>query len=146
MNVDASEIVVVDHDADAIAERLRACIETPEAWRALGAAGADEVADDDPAVQAVRDEQVRAVIQTRKFEEAEFLVFATRNGVVKKTRLAEYKANRDKAKVDAALAALVTAAKGTDNLLYPMKEALRADATLGEISDALRGVFGIYQP
>jgi methylmalonyl-CoA mutase N-terminal domain/subunit len=30
--------------------------------------------------------------------------------------------------------------------LYPMKEALRVDATLGEISDALRGVFGVYQP
>jgi methylmalonyl-CoA mutase N-terminal domain/subunit len=37
-------------------------------------------------------------------------------------------------------------ARTSDNLLYPMKEALRADATLGEISDALRGVFGVYQP
>jgi DNA gyrase subunit A len=37
-----------------------------------------------------QDEQVRAVIQTRSFEEAEYLVFATKNGVVKKTRLAEY--------------------------------------------------------
>src|SRR6266576_164215 len=35
-------------------------------------------------------EQVRAVIQTRAFEEAEYLLFATKNGVVKKTRLAEY--------------------------------------------------------
>src|SRR4051794_2723812 len=35
-------------------------------------------------------EQVRAVIQTRDFEEAEFLVFATKNGVVKKTKLAAY--------------------------------------------------------
>jgi DNA gyrase subunit A len=35
-------------------------------------------------------EQVRAVIQTRDFEEAEFLVFATKRGVVKKTRLAVY--------------------------------------------------------
>ncbi len=37
-----------------------------------------------------QDEQVRAVIQTRDFEEAEYLLCATRNGVVKKTRLAEY--------------------------------------------------------
>ncbi len=37
-----------------------------------------------------QDEQVRAVIQTRSFEEAEFLLFATKNGVVKKTKLAEY--------------------------------------------------------
>jgi DNA gyrase subunit A len=35
-------------------------------------------------------EQVRAVVQTRNFEEAEYLLFATRNGVVKKTRLAAY--------------------------------------------------------
>src|SRR5581483_7912605 len=35
-------------------------------------------------------EQVRAVIQTRNFEEAEYLLFATKNGVVKKTKLAEY--------------------------------------------------------
>jgi len=37
-----------------------------------------------------QDEQVRAVIQTRAFEEAEYLVFATKNGVVKKTKLAAY--------------------------------------------------------
>jgi DNA gyrase subunit A len=35
-------------------------------------------------------EQVRAVIQTRNFEEAEYLLFATKNGVVKKTALAAY--------------------------------------------------------
>jgi DNA gyrase subunit A len=35
-------------------------------------------------------EQIRAVIQTRKFEEAEFLVLATRKGIVKKSKLAEY--------------------------------------------------------
>src|SRR5213076_377324 len=37
-----------------------------------------------------QDEQVRAVVQTRDFKEAEFLVFATKNGVVKKTRLEAY--------------------------------------------------------
>ena len=37
-----------------------------------------------------QDEQVRAVIQTREFKEAEYLVFGTRNGVVKKTSLADY--------------------------------------------------------
>ena len=35
---------------------------------------------------------------------------------------------------------------GTGNLLYPMKEALRVGATLGEVSDALRDVFGVYRP
>ncbi len=37
-----------------------------------------------------QEEQVRAVIQTRAFEEAKYLVFATKNGVVKKTELAAY--------------------------------------------------------
>ena len=37
-----------------------------------------------------QDEQVRAVVQTRDFEEAEYLVFATKNGVVKKTRMSAY--------------------------------------------------------
>src|SRR5438067_10877877 len=37
-----------------------------------------------------QDEQVRAVIQTRNFEEAEFLAVATKKGVVMKTRLAAY--------------------------------------------------------
>ncbi len=61
-------------------------------------------------------------------------------------RLAEYKAARDPARVEAALRDVADAARGSQNLLYPMKEALRADATLGEISDALRSVFGTYQP
>src|SRR4051812_25060977 len=37
-----------------------------------------------------QDEQVRAVIQTREFAESKFLVFATKNGIVKKTELAAY--------------------------------------------------------
>ncbi len=63
-----------------------------------------------------------------------------------KARLGEYKAARDQVKLHASLAALILAAQGTDNILYPMKEALRVGATLGEISDALRSVFGLYQP
>ena len=63
-----------------------------------------------------------------------------------KERLAAYKAHRDQAAVAARLEDLRAAARGTNNLLYPMKEALRADATLGEISDALRDVFGVYHP
>src|SRR6266550_1472352 len=37
-----------------------------------------------------QEEQVRAVIQTRDFKDAEFLVLATKNGVVKKTKFSEY--------------------------------------------------------
>jgi methylmalonyl-CoA mutase N-terminal domain/subunit len=60
--------------------------------------------------------------------------------------LAAYKADRDPALVQARLADLTQCARGTQNLMYPMKEALRANATLGEVSDALRDVFGVYHP
>lgn len=60
--------------------------------------------------------------------------------------LAAFKADRDHALVQARLADLADCARGTQNVLYPMKEALRANATLGEVSDALRDVFGVYHP
>ncbi|MEI2706843.1 MAG: methylmalonyl-CoA mutase family protein [Ilumatobacteraceae bacterium] len=61
-------------------------------------------------------------------------------------RLAGFKADRDHALVQARLADLEAAARGTQNLLPVMKDALRANASLGEVSDALRTVFGVYQP
>ena len=61
-------------------------------------------------------------------------------------RLAALRSERDHAAVERALDALREAAKGSDNLLYPMKEALRARATGGEVSHALRDVWGLYVP
>ncbi|MFI9549823.1 methylmalonyl-CoA mutase family protein, partial [Streptomyces sp. NPDC052016] len=61
-------------------------------------------------------------------------------------RLAALRAERDRAAVDAALAALKKAAEGEDNVLYPMKEALRARATVGEVCNALREVWGTHVP
>ncbi|HKZ75477.1 MAG TPA: methylmalonyl-CoA mutase family protein [Actinomycetota bacterium] len=61
-------------------------------------------------------------------------------------RVHELRASRDAAEVERALAAVEDAARGADNLLYPMKDALRARATLGEVSDVLRGAFGEYRP
>jgi methylmalonyl-CoA mutase N-terminal domain/subunit len=45
-----------------------------------------------------------------------------------------------------ALSALKSAAEGSENVLYPLRDALRADATLGEVCDALRDVWGEYRP
>ena len=56
------------------------------------------------------------------------------------------KAERDQSAVDAALADVEAAARGTQNLLPPMKVALARMATLGEVSDVLRGVFGEFHP
>ncbi|MFI9331673.1 methylmalonyl-CoA mutase [Kitasatospora sp. NPDC052868] len=61
-------------------------------------------------------------------------------------RLARLRAERDSSAVDRALGALRTAAGGSDNVLYPMKEALAARATVGEVCDALRAVWGTYAP
>jgi methylmalonyl-CoA mutase N-terminal domain/subunit len=56
------------------------------------------------------------------------------------------RAERDQLAVDAALADVAAAARGTQNLLVPMREALHRMATLGEVSDVLRAEFGVYQP
>ncbi|MGH2757653.1 MAG: acyl-CoA mutase large subunit family protein [Actinomycetota bacterium] len=61
-------------------------------------------------------------------------------------RVQRVRAERDQGAVDAALKALDEAARGSDSLLYPMRDALVAYATLGEVSDVLRGVFGEYEP
>jgi methylmalonyl-CoA mutase N-terminal domain/subunit len=61
-------------------------------------------------------------------------------------RLQGVRATRDGSGVEAALRDLDAAARGSQNLLVPMKEALRRMATLGEVADTLRGVFGVYQP
>jgi methylmalonyl-CoA mutase, N-terminal domain len=60
--------------------------------------------------------------------------------------LADIRSRRDAAAVRAALGDLSDAAKGSDNLMVPMREALRGMATVGEVCDTLRDVFGVYQP
>jgi methylmalonyl-CoA mutase, N-terminal domain len=61
-------------------------------------------------------------------------------------RVGQVRQSRDQAAVDAALEDVRAAARGTQNLLVPMKEALGRLATLGEVSDVLREEFGTYQP
>ncbi len=61
-------------------------------------------------------------------------------------RLAKLRSERDNDEVDRQLAALRAAAEGTDNVLFPMKEALRARATVGEVCNTLRDVWGAYVP
>ena len=56
-----------------------------------------------------------------------------------------YKSEQDRAVVDAALAEVGAVAAATGNLLPPLREALRAGATLGQIGATLRAMFGEYQ-
>jgi len=60
-------------------------------------------------------------------------------------RLRELRARRDAAAVREALEALESAARGDGNLMPPILAAVRARATLGEIADRLRTVFGVHQ-
>jgi len=61
-------------------------------------------------------------------------------------RVRRIRQERDQRAVAAALADVGSAALGDGNLLVPMKRALRERATLGEVSDALRRVFGEHHP
>jgi methylmalonyl-CoA mutase N-terminal domain/subunit len=60
-------------------------------------------------------------------------------------RLEKFKADRDAAAVESGLTAVRETAQGEGNLLYPIKDALRAGASIGEVCGAMREVFGEYQ-
>ena len=60
-------------------------------------------------------------------------------------RLKALRQSRDNGRVQAALERLGQAAAGTDNLMPPLLDAVRAYATLGEMCDALRVVWGEYE-
>jgi methylmalonyl-CoA mutase N-terminal domain/subunit len=60
--------------------------------------------------------------------------------------LAAWRAQRDEARTRAALERLEQCARGSDNLVPPILEALKTKATLGEVCEAMRGVFGTYRP
>ena len=66
--------------------------------------------------------------------------------VTQAAKLAELRAARDQAAVAAAIDELRAVARGTGNALIPLKEALRLRATVGEVCDALREVWGEYRP
>ena len=61
-------------------------------------------------------------------------------------RLTAFKSDRDQALVEQRLEVIRARAQGSDNLLPVLREALRDRCTLGEVSGAMRDVFGEYQP
>jgi methylmalonyl-CoA mutase N-terminal domain/subunit len=62
-----------------------------------------------------------------------------------KEKLARVKEERDLNRINTALEALREAAEGNGNIVPPVLDAVKAYATVGEISDTLRGVFGEYR-
>jgi methylmalonyl-CoA mutase N-terminal domain/subunit len=61
-------------------------------------------------------------------------------------RLERVRRERDRDAAARALEAIEGAARGRDNLMPLILDAVKASVTLGEICDALRGVFGVHQP
>ena len=111
----------------------------------------DEIGDSAYAYTKSIDDDERIIVGVNKFnvdDEPEPNVFPIDPSLAigQLARLKKFKEDRDQAKVAATLEAVREAARGTANVLIPMKEALRAHATLGEVSDALRDVYGTYQP
>jgi len=66
-------------------------------------------------------------------------------GARRRTQVAQYRSERDNGAVRAKLEALTAASKGTDNLMPLILDAVKAEATVGEVCDAMRTVFGEYQ-
>jgi methylmalonyl-CoA mutase, N-terminal domain len=64
---------------------------------------------------------------------------------VQLARLADIRRRRDAGRVERALADLAETARGTGNTMYPLLECVRAYATVGEMCDALRKVWGEYE-
>ena len=69
-----------------------------------------------------------------------------RHQVAQARALKKLRARRSKATVERRLADVERAARGTDNLMPPLKAALADYVTIGECCAVLRGVFGEYQP
>jgi methylmalonyl-CoA mutase N-terminal domain/subunit len=79
-------------------------------------------------------------------EHYEMLRIDTAAELAQVERLTKLRADRDSDAVESALARLAVAASGDENVCYPMKEALALRATVGEVCDALRAVWGTYEP
>jgi methylmalonyl-CoA mutase, N-terminal domain len=100
--------------------------------------------------QCELEDEKRIVVGVNRFQQAEeqhpaILRVDPELGRRQAAQVAALRDQRDNAPVGSALAALEDAARGTENLLPRILSAVEALATLGEISDTLRAVFGEQQ-
>jgi len=107
------------------------------------------IADSSYRYQLEVERSERVIVGVNKFQEKakpiEVFRVDPETELRQKERLARVKRERDAATASRALAALADAARGTANLMPFILAAVRAEASVGEISDALRGVFGTYR-
>jgi methylmalonyl-CoA mutase N-terminal domain/subunit len=90
----------------------------------------------------------RVIVGVNRFQSddqpIELLQIDETSGQHQRAKLAALRKRRDSDRVGQALDALKRAAEGTENTMPRLLDAVRAYATLGEICDALRAVFGTY--
>ena len=108
-----------------------------------------EIADASYRYQREVEAQERTVVGVNRFQSEdqpiELLQIDEGSARHQERKLAALRARRDNQRVITALDALKRAAEGTENTMPYLVDAVRAYATLGEICDSLRGVFGTYQ-
>jgi len=93
----------------------------------------------------------RVVVGVNRYVETntrpvEIMKVSPRHQLAQARALKKLRAGRSKAAVDRHLEELERAARGTDNLMPPLKAALADYVTIGECCAVLRGVFGEYHP
>jgi methylmalonyl-CoA mutase N-terminal domain/subunit len=120
-----------------------ACIETGWTQR--------RIADSAYRLQRRIESGERVVVGVNRFvdseaEEVEITRISPRHQAAQARALKRLRARRNQAVVDRHLAAVERAARGTDNLMPPLKAALADYVTIGECCEVLRGVFGEYRP
>ena len=144
----------VESMTDEIEQRARRIIDEVEK---LGGATAaiekgymqDAIADTAYRFQQSLETRDRIVVGVNRFEEEEdekpdLLRVDSELGPRRSEQLTRFRDSRDAGSLEPALAELRKAAAGTDNVMPAVLEAVRAGATVGEVSDAFRSVFGEY--
>jgi methylmalonyl-CoA mutase, N-terminal domain len=146
-------IEAMTDEIEAAAEALMDRIEELGGAAAAIERGFQKAEIESAAYQVAReiDEGERVVVGVNKFavdgdEPYEPLRFDPAIEANQAARLARLRETRDSGVTSRSLSALKKTAEGTGNVLYPLRDALRADATLGEVCDALRDVWGEYHP
>jgi methylmalonyl-CoA mutase N-terminal domain/subunit len=110
-----------------------------------------EIADAAYAYQQRVESGEQIVVSVNKFadaNEAPVPIFSPDEAVAREqtAALAKLRSERDNVAVGAALDAIKAAALGSENVLYPLRAALKQRATVGEVCGVLRKVWGEYQP
>jgi methylmalonyl-CoA mutase N-terminal domain/subunit len=147
---------LVEHLTDQIAERARALIaEVDERGGAVAAIESgfmqSQIEDAAYRFQLEVDDGSRVIVGVNAYEQLEeaTIELLAHDPVLEQeqqARLAALRARRDRVAVAAALQELEDTARGSGNLLPPIRRSLASLATIGEVSDALRRVFGSYEP